>query len=62
MAVMNFLAGLPSEFEAAKSQILSCGEITPLQDAFSIPKNMILVTKGGNHDFVRERTRRGRGN
>ncbi|KAH1030758.1 hypothetical protein J1N35_042932 [Gossypium stocksii] len=35
MAVMSFLAGLPSEFEAAKSQILPCGEITTLQDAFS---------------------------
>ena len=32
---MSFLAGLPSEFEIAKSQILSGSEIFSLQDAFS---------------------------
>ncbi|KAK6118704.1 hypothetical protein DH2020_047561 [Rehmannia glutinosa] len=35
MAVMSFLAGLPSEFENAKSQILSSPEISSLQDVFS---------------------------
>ena len=35
MVVMSFLAGLPSEFEIAKSQILSGSEIFSLQDAFS---------------------------
>ena len=34
MAVMSFLAGLPSEFETAKSQILSGSEISSLEDAF----------------------------
>ncbi|KAH0729129.1 hypothetical protein KY289_000317 [Solanum tuberosum] len=35
MAIMSFLAGLPSEFETAKSQILSSSEITSLKDVFS---------------------------
>lgn len=35
MAIMSFLAGLPSEFETAKSQILSSSEITYLKDVFS---------------------------
>jgi hypothetical protein len=35
MVVMSFLVGLPSEFETAKSQILSSSEISSLQDAFS---------------------------
>ncbi|RVW63419.1 putative mitochondrial protein [Vitis vinifera] len=35
MAVMSFLAGLPSEFETAKSQILSNSEIGSLQEVFS---------------------------
>ena len=34
MAVMSFLAGLPSEFETAKSQILSSSEIFSLHDTF----------------------------
>lgn len=35
MAIMSFLAGLPSEFESAKSQILSSFEIPFLQEVFS---------------------------
>ena len=35
LTVMSFLAGLPSEFETAKSQILSGSEISSLQDVFS---------------------------
>ena len=42
MAVMSFLAGLPSEFEIAKSQILSNSEIGSLQEVFS----RILCTEG----------------
>ena len=35
MVVMSFLAGLPTEFETAKSQILSSSEISSLQDVFA---------------------------
>ena len=42
MAVMSFLAGLPSEFETTKSQILSSSEIGSLQEVFS----RILRTEG----------------
>ena len=42
MAVMSFLVGLPSEFETAKSQILSSSEIGSLQEVFS----RILRTEG----------------
>ena len=34
MAVMGFLAGLPSEFDSIKSQILSSFEIPSLRDTF----------------------------
>ncbi len=37
MAVMNFLAGLLSEYETAKSQILSSSEISSLHDTFTCP-------------------------
>ena len=40
--VMSFLAGLPSEFETTKSQILSSSEIGSLQEVFS----RILRTEG----------------
>lgn len=33
--VMNFMTGLPSEYEIAKSQILSITEITSMEEAFS---------------------------
>ena len=42
MVVMSFLIGLPSEFETAKSQILSSSEIGSLQEVFS----RILRTEG----------------
>ena len=42
MAVMSFLAGLPSEFETAKSQVLASPEISSLQDVFS----RVLRTEG----------------
>ncbi|XP_034899590.1 uncharacterized protein [Populus alba] len=35
IAVMSFLAGLPSEFDAARTQILSSSEITTLHDNFT---------------------------
>ncbi|KAG8633424.1 hypothetical protein MANES_18G104116v8 [Manihot esculenta] len=35
MAVMSFLAGLPPEFETAKSQVLSDSEISSLHDVFT---------------------------
>ena len=34
MAIMSFLAGLPTEFETAKSQILSSSEISSFEDVF----------------------------
>ncbi|KAH0702181.1 hypothetical protein KY285_016459 [Solanum tuberosum] len=57
MAIMSFLAGLSSEFETAKSHILSSSEISSLKDIFSrvfltesTPSNQqtnVLVAKGG---------------
>ena len=35
MVIMSFLVSLPSEFEAAKSQILSSPKISSLEVAFS---------------------------
>ena len=35
MAIMSFLAGLPSEFETTKNQIMSSLEISSLQDVYS---------------------------
>ena len=35
MAVMEFLAALPSEYDSAKAQILSCPKISSLQETFS---------------------------
>ncbi|KAK6786930.1 hypothetical protein RDI58_015455 [Solanum bulbocastanum] len=35
MTIMSFLAGLSSEFETAKSQILFSFDITSLKDVFS---------------------------
>ncbi|OIT19193.1 hypothetical protein A4A49_44137, partial [Nicotiana attenuata] len=64
MAIMSFLAGLPSEFEIAKSQILSSSDITSLKDIFSqvlrtestpsIQQTNVLVAKGeGRNDAKR---------
>ncbi|XP_027768541.1 uncharacterized protein LOC114074765 [Solanum pennellii] len=57
MAIMIFLAGLLSEFETAKSHILSSSEISSLKDVLSrvlrtesTPSNQqtnVLVAKGG---------------
>lgn len=35
MAIMSFLAGLPSEFDSAKAQILSGSSVASLQEVFS---------------------------
>ncbi|RVX07978.1 hypothetical protein CK203_014828 [Vitis vinifera] len=70
MAVMSFLAGLPSKFEIAKSQILSNFEIGSLQEVFSRilctedtssiqQTNNVLVAKGGNNDTGRKSNNRG---
>ncbi|OIT27486.1 hypothetical protein A4A49_55574, partial [Nicotiana attenuata] len=64
MAIMSFLAGLPSEFEIAKSQILSSSNITSLKDVFSrvlrtestpsIQHTYVLVAEGeGRSDAKR---------
>ncbi|WMV16342.1 hypothetical protein MTR67_009727 [Solanum verrucosum] len=63
MAVMSFLAGLPTEFETAKSQILASSEITSLNDVFSwvlrtesTPSNeqtKVVVTKGEEKNDAR---------
>lgn len=42
MAIMSFLAGLSSDFETAKSQVLSGSEISSLQEVFS----RVLRTEG----------------
>ena len=70
MAVMSFLVGLPSEFETAKSQILSSSEIGSLQEVFSRilrtestssiqQTNNVLVAKGGSNDTGRKSNNRG---
>ncbi|KAK1378832.1 hypothetical protein POM88_025576 [Heracleum sosnowskyi] len=65
MVIMSFLAGLPSEFEFAKSQILSGSEISSLQDAFSrvlrtespsphvLPLSGALVSRNNNYSCGR---------
>ena len=47
MAVMGFLAALPSEYDSAKAQILSSLEISSLQETFS----KILRTKVSSSSF-----------
>ncbi|KAL5767435.1 hypothetical protein ACOSQ2_014218 [Xanthoceras sorbifolium] len=42
MAIMSFLAGLSSDFETAKSQVLSGSEISSLNEVFS----RVLRTEG----------------
>ncbi|RVW96782.1 Retrovirus-related Pol polyprotein from transposon RE1 [Vitis vinifera] len=61
MAVMSFLSGLPSEFETAKSQILSGSDIGSLQEVFSrvlrtenvssSQHTNVLVAKGENAEM-----------
>ncbi|KAB5516879.1 hypothetical protein DKX38_027527 [Salix brachista] len=70
MAVMSFLAGLPSELEAVKSQILSSPEIGSLQEVFSRilrtegtlsiqHTNNVLLAKGRKNDTGRKLNIRG---
>nr|CAN76556.1 hypothetical protein VITISV_034790 [Vitis vinifera] len=70
MAVMSFLSNLPSEFETAKSQILSDSDIGSLQEVFSrvlrtenVPSSQhtnALAAKGGNVENARRVNNRGR--
>src|SRR5262249_50275713 len=60
MAIMSFLAGLPSEFDTDKSQILSSTEITYLQEVFrrvlrtenasSIQQTTAFIARGRNDE------------
>ncbi|RVW24990.1 Retrovirus-related Pol polyprotein from transposon TNT 1-94 [Vitis vinifera] len=69
MAVMSFLSGLPSEFETAKSQILSGSDIGSLQEVFSrvlrtenvssSQHTNVLVAKGENAENARRVNNRG---
>ncbi|XP_034673007.1 uncharacterized protein LOC117904490 [Vitis riparia] len=69
MAVMSFLSGLPSEFETAKSQILSGSDIGSLQEVFSrvlrtenvssSQHTNVLVAKGGNAENTRRVNNKG---
>nr|CAN74438.1 hypothetical protein VITISV_022954 [Vitis vinifera] len=69
MVVMSFLSGLPSEFETAKSQILSGSDIGSLQEVFSrvlrtenvssSQHTNVLVAKGGNAENARRVNNRG---
>jgi hypothetical protein len=52
MAVMSFLVGILSEFETAKSQILSTFEISSLQDVFS----RVLRIESSPHFYLVSRT------
>ena len=63
MAVMSFLASLPSEFDTPKSHILSSPEISLLQETFnrllhteiplSIQISNTLVSKNSNNEQVK---------
>ena len=67
MAVMGFLASLPSEFDTTKSQILSSFEISSLQETFnwllrtksfpSIQMSNALVSKNSNYEPVKQQTK-----
>ena len=67
MAVMSFLASLPSEFDTAKSQILSSPEISSLQETFSrlscteispsIHMRNALANKNSNYEPVKQQTK-----
>ncbi|XP_060960160.1 uncharacterized protein LOC133031000 [Cannabis sativa] len=58
MAIMSFLAGLSSEFDSAKSQVLSSSDVSSLQDVFtrvlrtettsSTPLNSALVSRNNS--------------
>ena len=67
MAVMSFLASLPSEFDTTKSHILSRPEISSLQETFSqllhteispsIQMSNALVGKNSNYESVKQQTK-----
>eukprot|EP00261_Vitis_vinifera_P035581 XP_019076824.1 PREDICTED: uncharacterized protein LOC109122933 [Vitis vinifera] len=69
MVVMSFLSGLPSEFETAKSHILSSSDIGSLQEVFSrvlrtenVPSSQhtnVLAAKGGNAENARRVNNKG---
>ncbi|XP_060192237.1 uncharacterized protein LOC132621811 isoform X2 [Lycium barbarum] len=55
MAIISFFAELPSEFETAKSQILSSSEITSLKDVFS----WVLRTESTSNQQINELVAKG---
>ena len=67
MAVMSFLASLPSEFDTAKSHILSSPKMSSLQETFnrllrieispSIQMSNALVSKNSNYEPVKQQTK-----
>ena len=67
MAVMSFLAILPSEFDTTKSQILSSFENSLLQETFSrllrtkifpsIQMSNALVSKNSNYEPLKQQTK-----
>ena len=67
MAVMSFLASLPSEFDTTKSQIFSSLEISLLSETFiqlirtkippSIQMSKALVSKNSNYEPVKHQTK-----
>ena len=67
MAVMSFLATLPSEFDTAKSHILSNPNISSLQETFSrllrteispsIQISNALVSKNRNYEPMKQQTK-----
>ncbi|XP_058002771.1 uncharacterized protein LOC131179885 [Hevea brasiliensis] len=70
LAVMSFLAGLPSEYETAKSQILSSSEISSLHETFtrvlrtestqsSQPASSALISRNPNGQQGNRRGSRG---
>ena len=70
MVVMSFLSDLPSEFETAKSHILSGSDIGSLQEVFSrvlrtenvlsSQHTNVLAAKGGNVENARRVNNRGK--
>lgn len=73
MAIMSFLAGLPSKFDNVKSQILSSSEIVSLKDIYSrvlhtekTPSTPHVQFSGApvscNNEYESERSQYSRGN
>ena len=67
MAIMSFLASLPSEFDTAKSRILSSPKISSLLETFNrllrikispfIQISNALVSKNSNYELVKQQTK-----